>query len=77
LVTVAKKTVIDCERSQDLRLFHVFVAEARPFKNKERSFKPLLSSPAYLWDAKLTCCPKLSKVVGLRRLIVIITDGTG
>jgi hypothetical protein len=76
-VTVAKKSDIDCEQSQDLRLFHVSVAEARPFKDKERSFKPVLSSPAYLWDAKLTCCPKSSKAVGLRRLIAIITDGNG
>lgn len=50
---------------------------ARPFKDKGRSFKPLLSSLAYHWDAKLTCCPKLSKAFGLRRLTVIITDGTG
>ena len=75
MVTVAKSD-IDCGRSQDLRHYHVPVAGARPYKDKERSFMPSLSSPAHHWDAELTCCPKLSKTVGLRRLIVIISDGT-
>ena len=77
MVTVAKKSDIDCGRSQDLRVFHVPVAEARPFKDEERSFMPLLSSPAHHRDAELTYCPKSSKTVGLRRLTVIVSDGTG
>jgi len=38
---------------------------------------PLLSSPAHHCDAELACCPNPSKTVGLRRLIVIISDETG
>ena len=78
-MAVAKKSDIDCERSQDLRHYHVPVAEARPFKDKERSFMLLLSSSAHHWDAELTCCPKSSKTVGfiLRRSTVTISDGTG
>ena len=77
MATVAKKSDIDCGRSQDLRHYHVPVAGARPYKDKERSFMPLLSSSVHHWDAELTYCPKSSKTVGLRRLIVIISDETG
>ena len=77
MMAVAKKSDIDRGRSQDLRVFHVPVAAARPFKDKERSFTPSLSSPAYHWDAELTSCPKSSKAVGLRRLMIIIIDRTG
>ena len=76
MVAVAKKSDIDCGRSQDLRVFHVPVAETRPVKDKEGSFMPSLSSPACHWDTELTSCPKLNKAVGFRRLMIIIIDVT-